>query len=146
MFVRFQGPKLLQKRYFTLKERSHKNSFVLTRKLTPKEEGWSCLQWAVNFQASWNFVIKKELHCRTQDYILHIHLYQPWLASPPFDASNSGDFVWFKGPKLLQKRYFTMKERSHKNSFVLTRKLAPKEEEWSCLQWAVNFQSSNFII
>ena len=63
-------PETPKKRYFTLKERSHKNSYVLTGKLAPKEEAWKSLQWAVNFQTSWNFVIKKELHCRTLDSIL----------------------------------------------------------------------------
>ena len=33
-----------------------------------------------------------------------------------------------------------MKELSHKNSFVLTGKLAQKEEEWNSLQRAVNFK------
>ena len=131
-----------------MKEGSHKNSLVLTRKLAPKEEEWNSLQRGVNFETSWNFVFKKELHCSTLDYITSFTLTssQARLASPPFGASNSGDFVRFKGPKVLEKRYFTMKERSHKNSLVLTRKLAPKEEEWNSLQRAVNFQTSwNFV-
>ena len=33
-----------------------------------------------------------------------------------------------------------MKELSHKNSFVLTGKLAQKEEEWNSLQRAENFK------
>ena len=33
-----------------------------------------------------------------------------------------------------------MKEMSHKNSFILTGKLAQKEEEWNSLQRAVNFK------
>ena len=62
----------------------------------------------------------------------------------PFScASNSGNVRQvFQGPKLLKKRYFTLKQRSHKNSYVLTGKLAPKEEAWKSLQWAVNFQTS----
>ena len=127
-------------------EMSHKNSLVLTRKLVPKEEEWNNLQRAVNFQTSWNFVIKKELHCCTLAFITSFTSSQAWLAFPPFGAANSGDFVRFKGPKVLEKRYFTMKERSHKNSLVLTRKLAPKEEEWNSLQRGVNFETSwNFV-
>ena len=38
--------------------------------LAPKEEEWNSLQSAVNFQTSWNFVIKKELHFSTLYSIL----------------------------------------------------------------------------
>ena len=77
-FVRFKGPKVLEKRYFTMKERSHKNSLVLTRKLAPKEEEWNSLQRAVNFQTSWNFVFKKYLHCCTLDSILIYEKERVW--------------------------------------------------------------------
>ena len=64
-----------KKRYFTMKEMSHKNSLVLTGKLAPKEEEWSSLQRAVNFQASWNFVIRRtSLQYTGLHHILHIHL------------------------------------------------------------------------
>ena len=52
-----------------MKEMSNKNSLVLTRKLAPKEEEWTSLQRAVNFQTSWNFVIKKYFHCSTLNSI-----------------------------------------------------------------------------
>ena len=67
----FKARNSYKKSYFTLKERSHKNSFVLARKLAPKEEQWNSLQRAVNFQTSWNFVIKKDLHCNTLNSVLY---------------------------------------------------------------------------
>ena len=61
----------------------------------------------------------------------------------PFScASNSGNVRQVSSPETTKKRYFTLKERSHKNSYVLTGKLAPKEEAWKSLQRAVNFQTS----
>ena len=39
--------------------------------LAPKDEEWNSLQSAVNLQTSRNFVIKKDHHCSTMDYLLH---------------------------------------------------------------------------
>ena len=61
-----------------MKERSHKNSLVLTRKLAPKEEEWNSLQRGVNFETSWNFVFKKYLHCCTLDSILIYEKERVW--------------------------------------------------------------------
>ena len=55
-------------------------------------------------------------------------------------VSNSGSLVRFKGQEAFKKKKFTMKERSHENSFVFTGKLASKEEERNSLLRAVNFQ------
>ena len=55
-------------------------------------------------------------------------------------VSNSGGLVRFKGQEAFKKNNFTMKERSHENSFVFTGKLASKEEEWNSQLRAVYFQ------
>ena len=61
----------------------------------------------------------------------------------PFpQAKNSGEVRQVSRPKTPRKRCFTMKERSHKNSSILTGKLAPNEKEWNSLQRALNFLTS----
>ena len=70
--------------------------------------------------------------------LIHLHFPQ---------AKNSGEVRQVSRPKTPRKTYFTMKERSHKNSSILTGKLAPKEKEWNSLQRALNFLTSwNFVI
>ena len=48
---------------------------------------------------------------------------------PFYRASNSSNSSSFEAINSYKKSYFTFKERSNKNSFVLTGKLAPKEEQ-----------------
>ena len=166
MFVRFQGQKLLQKRFFKLKERSHKNSFVLTRKLAPKEEEWNSLQMAVNLQTSWNVVIKRELHFSALDFILiwkgkslklsvrsqfifcSFVWYLVWpvsssLSSPPWASrtpcrptSSSLRWEW---------RVALLFEGSGPQNFFSTH-LALKEEEWYGLLKAGNFLTSRKFV
>ena len=151
---------------FTIKNRSHKNSFVLTRKLAPKEEEWNSLQMAVNLQTSWNVVIKRELHFSALDFILiwkgkslklsvrsqfifcSFVWYLVWpvsssLSSPPWASrtpcrptSSSLRWEW---------RVALLFEGSGPQNFFSTH-LALKEEEWYGLLKAGNFLTSRKFV